>query len=320
MASAQVGVRFTFKNVLFLTDFSEPSEVALPFAISIAREYGSRVHALHVLIPQVYACTTPYLNVASIQAQEEAAQNEMERVGSQLGGLAHECIIERGTGVWPSLERAIQEYDIDLIVLGTHGRTGVQKLLMGSVTEEVFRRSHVPVLTVGPKVAGAVHNGAKFHRVLFATDFRRDSLAAAPYAVSLAQENQARLILLHVIKEPEAGLTERSKQDAASNAAFQLNDLVPTAALLWCRTETVVQTGNPAEVILRTAQDRDADLIVIGLHDTHGPLGAATHLERTTAHKVVVHSACPVLTVRQSSDARKRPSAVSAPSKVKSCS
>jgi nucleotide-binding universal stress UspA family protein len=298
MASVQVGARFTIRNVLYLTDFSEPSEAALPYAVSIAREYGSKVFALHILIPEVYTYTTPDLTVASVTVQEEAAQTEIGRLESELSGLAHECIMERGTGVWPSLERAIEEYNIDLIVLGTHGRTGAQKLLMGSVAEEVFRRSRIPVLTVGPGAHGAVHNSARFRRVLFATDFTQESLAAAPCALSFAQENQAHLILLHVMKEPEAEVTERSRQDAVSNASFQLNELVPAAAALWCRPETVVQAGNPAEAILRTAKERDADLIVLGLRDAHGHLGAATHLERTTAHKVVAHATCPVLTVR----------------------
>jgi nucleotide-binding universal stress UspA family protein len=298
MASVQPGVRVTFRNVLYLTDFSEPSEAALPFAISIAREFGSKVYALHVLIPQAYTYTTPDLTMASMEAQEEAAQREIERVASQLTGLPHECIVERGTEIWPSLQRTIKDYNIDLIVLGTRGRTGAQKLLLGSVAEEVFRRSHVPVLTIGPEVHSGVHKSAKFRSVLFPTDFTGESLAAAPYALSFAEENQARLILLHVMKEPETSEGERAMQDAVSNAASRLYDIVPAAAGLWCRPEAVIQIGNPAERILQTAKDREADLIVLGLRDVRGHLGAATHLERTTAHKVVAHATCPVLTMR----------------------
>ncbi|HTR48794.1 MAG TPA: universal stress protein [Verrucomicrobiae bacterium] len=298
MASVQLGARFTLKNILYLTDFSEPSEAALPFVTAIAREYGSKVYAYHVLIPAAYTYTTPDLAVASLAAQEEAAQIELERVGSHLTGLSHECVVERGTGVWSSLENTIKDYGIDLIVLGTHGRTGAQKLLLGSVAEEVFRRSHVPVLTIGPLAHGGPHKSAKFRRVLFASDFSEASMAAAPYALSMAQENQARLILLHVMKEPEPTIANQAREHAMSNAASQLREIVPASAQHWCHPEAVVETGNPAERILQVARDREADLIVLGLRDATGRIGAATHLERNTAHKVVVHATCPVLTVR----------------------
>jgi nucleotide-binding universal stress UspA family protein len=298
MTNIAVGARITVKNVLYLTDFSEPSEAALPFAISIAREYEAKVYAFHVVIPAVYTYTTPELTAVALEAQDEAAQLNMQRVEAHLAGLSHESIIERGTGIWPSLERAIKDHAIDLIVLGTHGRTGAQKLLLGSVAEEVFRRSHVPVLTIGPAEHSGAHKAAKFRRVLFATDFTQESLAAAPYAISMAQENEARLVLLHVMKEPEAAPTDRASEDARLSVVYQLHEIVPAAAELWCRPEAVVQFGNPAEQILKVAKERDADLIVLGVRDAGGFMGAATHLERTTAHKVVVHANCPVLTVR----------------------
>jgi nucleotide-binding universal stress UspA family protein len=251
-----------------------------------------------VFIPAVYSYTTPELTEASIEAQEDAAKENMQRIESQMAGVPHESILERGTGIWPPVEQAIKDLAIDLIVLGTHGRTGAQKLLMGSIAEEVFRRSTVPVLTIGPKEHGGAHKAAKFHRVLFATDFSAESLAAAPYAISMAQENQARLILLHVMKQPETAPLPRAAEDAMSSVVFQLHEIVPSAAELWCRPEAVVQFGHPAEQIMKVAKEREADLIVLGIRDAGAFIGAATHLERTTAHKVVVHAACPVLTVR----------------------
>jgi nucleotide-binding universal stress UspA family protein len=302
MANIAVGTRIDLKNILYLTDFSEPSEAALPFATSVAREYEAKVYAFHVLIPAVYTYTTPDLTEAALEAQEEAARLNMQRVEGRLTGLTHEPIIEFGTGIWPPIERAIKDYGIDLIVLGTHGRTGAQKLLLGSVAEEVFRRSQVPVLTIGPAEHGGAHKAAKFRRILFATDFSEESLAAAPYAISMAQENDARLILLHVMKEPETLATDRASEDAVSSALFQLHEIVPATAEPWCRLEAVVRFGNPAEQILKVAQRHDADLIVLGIRDAGRFTGAATHLERTTAHKVVVHATCPVLTVRGRKD------------------
>lgn len=294
----EAGARVTLNNILYLTDFSEPSEAALPFAAAVAREYGAKIFAYHALIPAAYVYTTPELVQTGIEAQEEAAEINMKRAEAQLVGVPHEMIVERSIGIWPSLEQAVKDYKADLVVLGTHGRTGAQKLLLGSVAEEVFRRSRVPVLTIGPGARRGLHAGAKFHHVLYATDFSKESLAAAPYAISMAEENQARLILLHVMRPSTTPLSEREAQDVLSNATFQLHEIVPASAELWCTAEAIVREGNPAEKILEVAKEKAADLIVLGVRDRGTHLGAATHLERATAHKVVAHAACPVLTVR----------------------
>jgi len=299
MVKPAVGSRIAIKNILYLTDFSEPSEAALPFALSVAREYEAKLYPFHVFIPAVYTYTTPELTQASIEAQEEAIRANLQRVDAQCSGLTHESLISQGTGIWPPIERAIEDYGIDLIVLGTHGRTGAQKLLLGSVAEEVFRRSHVPVLTIGPAERSSAHKAAKFRRVLFATDFDPESQAAAPYALSMAQENDAELILLHVINEEKTRQRSESLDLAKSNALYELQEIVPVTARSWCRPEALVRTGQPAEQILNVANDRNADLIVLGIRNKPGFIGAATHLERATAHKIVVHATCPVLTVRR---------------------
>ncbi len=292
--------QISIKNILFLTDFSEPSEAALPFAASIARRLGAKVYALHLFLPAAYSYTTPELTVAAIEAEEEGAKVEMQAVESQLAGLAHESVVERGVGVWDGVEQSIRDLHIDLVVLGTHGRTRAEKFLLGSVAEEIFRRSPVPVLTIGPGVRSSVHSGGRFHRVLFATDFTAPSLSAAPHAVSLAQENQARLILVHVMRHPRQRNAEEKKQFELSvaEAIHKLYETVPKDAELHYQPEVAVEYGEPAERIVETARERGADLIVLGVRDAKGHIGAATHLERATAHKVVAHAACPVLTVR----------------------
>jgi hypothetical protein len=88
-------------------------------------------------------------------------------------------------------QSTLGEYEIDLMILGTHGRTGAMKLLLGSVAEEIFRRASVPVLTIGPSVRKGFHSGGQFRRVLLATDFTREAQTAAPYAISMAQENKS---------------------------------------------------------------------------------------------------------------------------------
>jgi nucleotide-binding universal stress UspA family protein len=298
MTTAQANKRITLKNILFLTDFSEPSGAALPFASGIARTYGSVVHALHVLLPSAYTYMTPEMATTFLDDEEDRARAEMQRMKAQLTGVSHEVVIERGVGVWPVLSDTLKKEEIDLIVLGTHGRTGLQKLILGSSAEEVFRRSPVPVLTIGPAVRNGAHNGGRFRCVLFATDFNVVSKVAAAYAVSLAQENQARLILLHVLPEPRQSKASRSHELSIAEAIHRLQELVPPEAEFWCRPDAMVQHGEPAEQILAAANQRGADLIVLGVRGMDGLAAMSTHLRQATAYNVVVQAPCPVLTVR----------------------
>jgi nucleotide-binding universal stress UspA family protein len=300
MKTAEIATRIALKNILYLTDYSEPSQAALPFAVAMARELGAKVHALHVLTPEpyLYSYATPATIGMAIEAREEAAEAEMQRVAAQLENLPHDVAVMRGAGVWPALEQAIADWNADLIVLGTHGRTDAQKLLLGSVAEEIFRRSPIPVLTIGPWARDGAHNGAKFHRVLFATDFSPEAVNAAPYAISLAEEHQARLTLLNVIHERVQETRHARVESSVANVMYELHEIVPQDAELWCRPEAVVEYGEPGARILEAAKQRDADLIVLGVRSAAGRLGAAAHLERAVAHKVVAHATCPVLTVR----------------------
>jgi nucleotide-binding universal stress UspA family protein len=298
MATQAIGARIVFRNVLLLTDFSEPSEAALPFAVGIVRAYGAKLYAFHVLLPAPSAYLTPESTVAALESEEERAQEEMRRLESQISGLRHEIAIERDIAVWPPLEQAIAANYVDLLVLGTHGRTGAQKLLLGSVAEEIFRRAEVPVLTIGPGVRSTAHNDARFRRILFATDFSTHSLAAWPHALSLAQENQARLLLLHVDNKTKPHAHDKASEDATQQMRSDLEDLIPVNAAAWFQPEIAVERGDPRVKILDVATDWRADLIVLGVRSAAGRLGAATHLDRATAHNIVAHATCPVLTVR----------------------
>jgi nucleotide-binding universal stress UspA family protein len=298
MTIARTGQLVELKNVLYLTDFSEPSEQALPFAIAMARKYGAKVHTLHVFMAAPYVCKTPGMAAAAMEAEEESARTELQRIESQLSGLQHQEMVESGLGVWVAVDQAIRDYAIDLIVMGTHGRTGPERLLLGSVTEEVFRRSHVPVLTIGPGVRTGVHSGGRFHRVLFATDFTPASVSAAPYAVSLAEESEARLVLLHVVRMSEQQKEESRFEMSVAELIHRLYQVVPPDVQLAIPPQVAIEYGNPGEKIIEAARNRGADVIVLGVRSAAGHLGVATHVQRTTAHEVVAHALCPVLTVR----------------------
>ena len=300
MNAAAAPVAVGFKNILYLTDFSEPSEAALPFAVEIARDFGATVHAMNLLILPGYVYTTPDLTAVAIQAEEETAVAAMKKVEARLVDVPHEVTVERATEVWGPVEQALTKEKIDLIVLGTHGRTGAQRLLLGSVAEEIFRRSPVPVLTVGPRVRGDIEDIARLKRVLFATDFSRESTSAAPYAVSLAAKENARLILLHVIPRPRGANGADMSRAAISvaEAMHRLYEIPAKETELSAAPELAIEYGDAAERIVEAAREREADLIVLGIRAATGVPGAATHLERPVAHRVVVHAACPVLVIR----------------------
>jgi nucleotide-binding universal stress UspA family protein len=298
MTSAQVSRRISFKQVLFLTDFSEASCDALPFATSIARGYGSTVHAAHVLVPSTYTYMTPEVAGMLLDDAEEAAKTEMERVESHLIGLPRDITIERGGSLWEVVSRLVEERNVDLIVLGTHGRTGLKKALLGSSAEEVFRRSHVPVLMSGPAARVGAHSGGRFRCVLFATDFNMVSSKAAPYAVSLALENQAHLILLHVLPLPRPGKAAKPGDLSVAEAIHRLEVLIPKEAELWGRPLALVEHGDPVTRILAAAKEHGADLIVLGVRGFDTLTNVATRVRKDTAYDVLAHAPCPVLTVR----------------------
>jgi nucleotide-binding universal stress UspA family protein len=298
MASAvKIAELIQLKNILYPTDFSEPSKLALPFATALARGYGAALHALHVLAPMV----SPEAGISGIviQAEVENARRFMGELDSQLAGIEHQTSVENALSVWEAVDNAIRDQAIDLIVIGTHGRTGVPRLLLGSVAEEIFRRSPCPVMTVGPACRTSAHAAGRFRRILFATDYSAASAAAGPYAVSLAENNEARLLLMHVARPIELRKRDQKCELSVAEMIHRLYDIVPDQAHLSIPAEVSIEYGKPAERIIEAAKHHSADLIVLGVRRANGHLGSATHLERRTAHEVVAHACCPVLTVRE---------------------
>ena len=296
MKAMEARSRVQFKNILFTTDFSPAASTAVPFAAELTKRYGARLYALYVRPPVVNPMTPPLSWVGLEEAaQIEDARHEKE-LANAFAGIQPEILIKEGD-IWSSLTAALEEKNIDLIVLGTRGRSGISKFVLGSIAEEIFRQAPCPVLTVGPNTPAPGKRSGEITKILFATDFSAESSAAAPYAVSLAEECQAYLTLLHVIKAPKAGDLVQAG-DLRKSSTQLLHNLLPVEAERWCVPEYLVEQGNPADKILEVATRTGAELIVLGVRQPSGFPGAATHLPIATAHKVVSHAACPVLTIR----------------------
>jgi len=145
------------KNVLFATDFSPTSESALPYAAAICRRFGSTLHTAHVLSEAGLLMMAGGVDYVSMGTIYEDAQNEakerLDQISEHIEGIPHRNYVRHGQ-VWKTLANIIAENEVDLVVVGTHGRTGLGRLLLGSVAESILRHAPCPVLTVGPKVSG----------------------------------------------------------------------------------------------------------------------------------------------------------------------
>jgi nucleotide-binding universal stress UspA family protein len=293
MKAVQAKTRITLKNILFATDFSAASDAAAPIAIQIARRYGAKVYGVHVNRFDDYTAAAPNAWAAMAEAAEKETKEDAGRLNEQLQGIEHEVVIGEGM-IWEVMSNLIEQKEIDLIVLGTRGRTGLGRTILGSVAEQILRQAPCPVLTVGPHVNLWSDEYAKMREILYATDLAVDFPIAAPYAVSLAQENQAHLVLLHVIEDPKAGDLVDSPE-VVNLKERKLQQLVSEQAGLWCEPTYIVEQGPAAEKILDVAKRRHTDLIVLGARPAKG---LATHLNMGTVHKVVSQATCPVLTAR----------------------
>ena len=293
MQAVQARTRITLKNILFATDFSQVADAAALIAIQIARRYGAKVHGVHVNRFNDYTAAAPSAWAAMAEAAEKETKEDAGRLTEQLQSIEHEVVIGEGN-TREVMSNLIEQKEIDLIVLGTRGRTGLGKVMLGSVAEQILRQSPCPVLTVGPHVNPWSDEYAKMREILYATDLEADYPIAAPYAVSLAQENQAHLVLLHVIEDPKAGDLINSPE-MVDFEERKLRQLVSQQAGLWCDPTYIVEQGPAAEKILDVAKRRHTDLIVLGARPAKG---LATHLNIGTVHKVVSQATCPVLTVR----------------------
>jgi nucleotide-binding universal stress UspA family protein len=294
-AATVVQNRIQLKNIVFATDFSQTAMAAIPFAAEIAQRFGANLFAVHAKTPENYALPTTEI-WPMVNAQLEQDTKELkETLRNRFPNIQSEVLTADG-GVWAVVEAVAQEKQADLIVVGTSGRRGIGKFILGSVAEEILRRSTRPVLTVGPHSPAEPPREAKFKKIVYATDFSEGSHEAAAFAVALAEEHQAHLTLLHVIQEPKTdGLVPADEIEAA--AIDRLGSLVAGEAELWCEPKAVVRQGDPAEKILEVAKREEADLIVLGVRKYKGVV-RATHLAGAVAHQVVAQAACPVLTVR----------------------
>jgi nucleotide-binding universal stress UspA family protein len=288
-------------------DFSDFSRHAVDHAVAIARWYGASVTALHVLPPPVslvpmgdIGVYPPYvLTPEDLERVRDALQRFLDE---ECGAAAVSGEIVEGQ-VMREISRRAETLPADLVVLGTHGRSGFERLMLGSVAERALRTLTCPVLTVPRRAPDAVASGpALFSRILCAIDASPASTRALAYAASLAAQAGASLTAIHVVEllpafEPAALRgpgTPSLDDELRARARAQLHEVVTATVGPEAHVTEVITEGKPHQEILRHAHESRMDLIVLGAHG--GGLGLAAF--GSTASHVVRAAECPVLTLK----------------------
>lgn len=288
MQALQTTTEISFKNILFLTDFSEASESALAYAVGIAKHYNAQLYPAHACSPIVLTENT------TVNVFEEIVENtrhQLYKMAKDNKSFGPPLFSE--TDIQIAFPRWLEERGIDLVVVGTHGHRGLTRFLLGSTAEFVFRNATCPVLTVGPHVATRPYNGVKVDNILFPTDLKPHSDAAISYALSFARETHAKLTFMHVLSLEES--FQRDRELLVADARRKLERLVPSDAGSWCLPEMVVQVGDPALEITGFAERERPDIIVLGLPPNKE---FSAHFRTGVTYKLVSSAPCPVLTVR----------------------
>lgn len=293
-----------YNHILVAIDFSEFSATAVEFALSLGKQLQSRLTMVHVL--QSYEEdeeeTFPLEELHTLAQQEEAAlrrkvQPYLDKAAAAQ--ISADFVTLRGFNPADTLLHFLGENRLDLLVIGTHGRSGLKQLFQGSVAEKLLCMSPIPVLTVHP----AIEN---FHlrRILVPVDFSLPSRAALDAAEKIARVYGARLILFHVIEqeiypsfysEGEETLFDIDR-DLPRIVRENLQEFVADSLTLDLVEDYVVKKGLAHQEIVDYAQKSGIDLLVIS---SQGSTGMEYLLMGSTTEKVIRQATCPVLTVKR---------------------
>jgi nucleotide-binding universal stress UspA family protein len=273
---------FTMKRILVATDFSGGSYGALNYAKQLAKTFSAKIFLMHVVdeeTPQAAVQTTPRLS-----DKLDIAETELQRIASSLSHEGVVCTtLARAGDIRDVILNFVDEREIDLLVVGTYGKSGLSESKLGSIAELLLRTLPCPVLTVGAGARSNAYKSTYKHSVLFPTDFSETSRSALPYAECLAAHLDGTLLLLHI---------EDNAQDSGGDAALKALACEITNSKV--KRECLVRSGNPADAIVALAIERHVDFIVMGIHS---PDQADRIHNYGTAFAVIRKSKCPVFTL-----------------------
>ncbi len=286
-------------HVLCPVDFSDFSRHALDHAAALARWYGARLTLLHVFVNRPGADVPP-IPMTDVDRQQLTA--ELRRMAAHVPvDVLLDLRVTEASDIHREILTQAEMVSADLLVLGTHGRSGFERFVLGSVAERIVRTAPCPTMIVPRRAADTgPDEPVRFHRIVCPIDFSDASRRAVRFAVSVAEEARAQLILLHVLDVPpeivaqpmSAGFdVDRIRSAAVADATRQLQGLVPDPQPN-CTLKPVVREGPVYREILATATERSADLIVMGVQG-RGAIDLMVFGSNTA--RVMRGAACPVL-------------------------
>lgn len=288
------------ERILCPMDFSEFSARSYTYAHSLCQHYGAKLFLEHVVQPlsMAYPFYAFPESLGQVYANlfQDAEKHLREVVQSYAwNGIKPEMEVREGFPADAILSSALT-HSIDLIVMGTHGRRGFDRITMGSVTEQVLRKARCPVLVIRKPAHDFVAPGQKqeqihLSKILFCTDFSEHSERALQFALSLAMEYNAELTLLHVL---EIVPPTRDFRTENSIICKRLEQSIPEDAKNWCKVNPIVRAGQPYTEIIKLATETSADLVILGVR---GRNALDLALFGSTTHRVIQLGPCPVLAV-----------------------
>jgi len=285
-----------FQKILCPVDFFKPSTHAFSYALKLAVNYGASVHALHVVAPVIPAAYGAPFNIEELTTgleKESVRLLQKLKNGAEKSGVSVTTEVRMGD-IDLEIRHVLETQKADLVVMGTHGRRGFERLVMGSITERMIRHCPVPLITVGPGRKGAAPPDIR--RILVTTDFSEGTRDAMDHALSIAQECQAKVTLLHVVHDLAADFSAKYHEQLFQGIQTEMQKLIPAEALNWCEVETRIEAGLPYQVISEFVQSGKFDLLVMNIH---GKNMLDRVLVGSTAERSVrvASETCPVLLI-----------------------
>ncbi len=298
-------MRVQFKKILCATDFSDFSNQTVNYGVALAKEFGSQLIICHVIDLSSVAIYGEF-QLDPVGQQNRIIEDANERLETLTGdqSIEWEPLIIVGKPA-DEIIRAVEEKDIDLVISATRGRSGLKRLILGSVTERLMLTLPCPLLVLRSPEHDFVKDPdrvIKLKKILVGCDFSPDSGQALNHALSLAQEFEAELHLVNVIEPPaqpnllktETSANEEIQEDFRQLLSQKLKDLVPADARHWCTPQTSILEGQPYEELAKYAESNEADMIVMGIR---GHSLVKTLFLGSTTDRVVRRAPCPVLSV-----------------------
>ncbi len=298
-------MRVEINSIFCATDISDFSNHSVSWGIALAREFSAKLYVCHVVD---FPTSITYGDgpIFFVDQQSQAIGNANHQLKQLVGDkkIQWEPLVTIGHA-GDEIARMAKEKGADLAISATHGRSGLKRLILGSVTERLMRMLHCPLLIVrGPKHDLNIlsEQGLRFKKILVGCDFSEDSALAFQHGLSLAQEFQSELHLVHVIEPPvymdmfktSVEYGQELPVDLQARIKDELKKMVPTEAFNWCAPQTVLLDGPAHEELIRYAKTNKMDLIVLGVRGQ----GLVERLFiGSTTDRVVRQTPCPVLSV-----------------------